>query len=51
MYRPIANRGSTMYFLIKDLCTVNHMYQFSLAAFLMLFRKALSQVRLEKEEG
>eukprot|EP00955_Chlamydomonas_euryale_P062254 358327-Chlamydomonas_euryale.AAC.1 len=41
-YRPIAERGSTMYFLIKDLSTLNSMYQFSLAAFLYLFKAALS---------
>lgn len=43
VYRPIAQRGSAMYFLIKDLSTINHMYQFSLGAFLQLFRVALSQ--------
>mmetsp|Transcript_33539 Transcript_33539/g.74227 ORF Transcript_33539/g.74227 Transcript_33539/m.74227 type:complete len:2007 (+) Transcript_33539:3-6023(+) len=42
VYRPIAQRGSVMYFLIKDLATVNHMYQFSLGVFLTLFRKALA---------
>lgn len=42
-YRPIAARGSAMYFLIKDLATINHMYQFSLGSFLTLFKKALSQ--------
>lgn len=39
VYRPIAQRGSALYFLIKDLATVNHMYQFSLSVFLTLFRK------------
>eukprot|EP00798_Chlamydomonas_sp_ICE-L_P023166 gene23167-30374_t len=43
VYRPIAARGSVMYFLIKDLCTINHVYQFSLGVFIMLFKKALSQ--------
>ena len=33
-----------MYFLIKDLSTINSMYQFSLGAFLTLFRAALAQV-------
>ncbi|KAG1663699.1 hypothetical protein FOA52_013267 [Chlamydomonas sp. UWO 241] len=42
-YRPIAGRGSTMYFLIKDLSTLNSMYQFSLSAFLLLFKAALSE--------
>jgi len=43
MYRPIAKRGSTMYFLIKDLSTINHMYRFSLSVFTTLFKKALNQ--------
>lgn len=34
-----------MYFLIKDLSAINHMYQFSLASFLTLFKAALGQVR------
>eukprot|EP00983_Pelagomonas_calceolata_P094823 1157927-Pelagomonas_calceolata.AAC.4 len=38
-------RGSTMYFLIKDLSTINHMYRFSLSVFTTLFKKALNQRR------
>lgn len=38
-YRPIANSGSSLYFLIQDLQKVNHMYQFSLTSFLPLFKK------------
>jgi dynein heavy chain 2 len=26
-YAPIAQRGSTMYFLVRDLAAINHMYQ------------------------
>jgi hypothetical protein len=37
-----------MYFLIKDLSTINHMYQFSLASFLVLFKGALSQVSTDQ---
>ena len=44
VYRPVAQRGSSMYFLIRDLAALNHMYQFSLGTFLMLFKRALDQV-------
>jgi hypothetical protein len=35
-----------MFFLIKDLAALNHMYRFSLTAFMHLFKQALSQVRI-----
>lgn len=41
-YRPIAERGASAYFLLKDLRTLNHMYQFSLALFLRHFNQALA---------
>lgn len=41
-YRPIAERGASAYFLLKDLRTLNHMYQFSLGLFLRQFNQALS---------
>jgi hypothetical protein len=41
VYRPMAQKGSVMFFLIRDLIPINHMYQFSLAMFLNLFRGAL----------
>ncbi|KAJ9505746.1 hypothetical protein QJQ45_029247, partial [Haematococcus lacustris] len=43
VYRPVAQRGSSMYFLMRDLSALNHMYQFSLGVFLALFRRALDQ--------
>ncbi|KAJ3590901.1 hypothetical protein NHX12_008849, partial [Muraenolepis orangiensis] len=45
-YLPLADSGSNMYFVIRDLSRVNNMYRFSLAAFLRLFQKALQ----DKEE-
>ncbi|MEW5298927.1 MAG: hypothetical protein WDW36_001997 [Sanguina aurantia] len=43
VYRPVAARGSMMFFTLRDLAAVNHMYQFSLAVFLSLFKRALSE--------
>ena len=40
-YLPLAQYGSVLFFVIGSLCKLNHMYQFSLAAFLRLFHRAL----------
>jgi len=40
-YRGFSSDGSRLYFLVRDLVAVNNMYQFSLASFVKLFRKAL----------
>jgi dynein heavy chain 2 len=42
VYRPLAEFGSTLYFVILDLGKVNNMYQFSVNAFMRLFQKALN---------
>ena len=42
-YRPIAARGSKMFFLTRDLKALNHMYQFSLNSFIVLFKRALTE--------
>jgi len=41
IYRPIAERGSLIYFLIDQLHVISHMYQFSLDTFNYMFTKAL----------
>jgi dynein heavy chain 2 len=40
-YLPLAENGSKLFFIISDLCKINNMYRFSLAAFLRLFQRAL----------
>lgn len=40
-YRPVATRGSVLYFGIVDFAIVNVMYQISLDQFLVLFKKAI----------
>ncbi len=39
-FLPLAMFGSTLYFVICDLCKQNNMYRFSLASFLKLFKRA-----------
>jgi hypothetical protein len=40
-YRPFARSGSALFFALRDLVSVNSMYQYSLAFFLGLFRRTL----------
>ena len=42
VYRAFAHTGSQLFFLVKSLQSNCHMYQFSLASFLGLFKQALS---------
>ena len=45
-YRPVAIRGSVLYFVIADLALIDPMYQYSLEFFMKLFR-----IRLDKSEA
>ena len=47
VYRPFALSGAKLFFLVKALQNINHMYQFSLASFLILFKQALSTAAAE----
>lgn len=43
LYRPVAKRGSVLYFVIAILANIDPMYQYSLEYFIKLFK-----IRLEK---
>ncbi|XP_054427204.1 dynein axonemal heavy chain 9 isoform X2 [Pteronotus mesoamericanus] len=42
-YRPAAARASLLYFIMNDLSKIHPMYQFSLKAFSIVFRKAVQK--------
>lgn len=41
-YRPVATRAAILYFVLNDLCKINRMYQFSLKAFVGIFKRAIA---------
>ena len=41
VYRNFAFTGSTLFMVIGELIKINNMYQFSLASFVKLFKRAL----------
>ena len=51
VFRPFARDGSKMFFAIRTLQSCNHMYQFSLSAFLSLFRGTLKEPMDVKGDG
>jgi dynein heavy chain 2 len=51
VYRPFARTGSSIFFLVKSLQSICHMYQFSLASFITLFKLSLSaEIRADSTE-
>jgi len=42
VYRPLATLGSQIFILVRELPHIDHMYRFSLDAFMVLFNKVLN---------
>lgn len=42
-YRPVALRGAYLFFVLSDMSIVNAMYQYSLAAYLIVFKASLKK--------
>ena len=43
VYRPVASEGAMLYFLLTKLCTIEHMYQYSLDTFVAYFFKSIDR--------
>lgn len=43
IYRPVASEGSMLFFLIIQLCFIEHMYQYSLESFIGFLYKAIDR--------
>ena len=50
VYRIVAAEGAMLYFLLIQLCVVQHMYQYSLGAFTTFFFKAFEKTEQFEEE-
>ena len=50
IYRPVAAEGAMLYFLLIQLCIVDHMYQYSLESFTTFFFKAIDKTEAFEEE-
>ena len=52
VYRRVAAEGAMLYFLLIQLCIVDHMYQYSLESFVTFFFKAIEKTEdFEEEEA
>ena len=51
VYRPVSREGAMLYFLLIQLCVVDHMYQYSLDSFTTFFFKAIDKTaRFEEDD-
>ncbi|KAI5106110.1 dynein heavy chain 11, axonemal, partial [Silurus meridionalis] len=49
LYRPVAQRATLLYFIIKELHNLNPMYQYSFKAFNTVFYKAIEQTPRDED--
>jgi dynein heavy chain len=49
-YTAVAVRGSLLFFQIDQLCKIDHMYQYSLEAFMVVFNKALMKAEQPEDK-
>eukprot|EP00744_Colponema_vietnamica_P000937 GILI01001621.1.p1 GENE.GILI01001621.1~~GILI01001621.1.p1 ORF type:complete len:2798 (-),score=990.63 GILI01001621.1:124-7776(-) len=50
VYRRVAAEGAMLYFLLIQLCVINHMYQYSLDSFITFFNKAIEKTEKQETE-
>ena len=51
LYRPVACEGAMLYFILTKMHLVNHMYRYSLGAFMKYFYKGLSTVEQDEQDN
>ena len=51
LYRPVAAEGSMLFFLVNQLCVVEHMYQYSLDSFMAFLYKAVDRAEPSEDVG
>lgn len=49
LYRPVAAEGSMLFFLIIQLCFIEHMYQYSLDSFVSFLYKAIDRTEMSED--
>lgn len=51
VYRPVAAEGAMLYFILTTLCSINHMYRYSLDSFITFFFRSIDRATpAEKQE-
>lgn len=48
-YRPVASRSSTLFFLLNSLVRIHTLYMYSLAAFVIVFERAIDNTEAEED--
>jgi len=49
LYRPVAAEGSILFFLVNQLCIIEHMYQYSLDSFVTFLYKAIDRTEASED--
>jgi dynein heavy chain len=50
-YIPVAVRGALVYFLVDQLWVLEHLYRYSMANFVTIFKKGMDQADVQEEGG
>lgn len=50
VYRPVATEGAMLYFMLTQLCLINHMYQYSLDSYMVYFYIAIRTCPPEEKQ-
>ncbi|KAG5501524.1 hypothetical protein JKF63_03353 [Porcisia hertigi] len=51
VYRPFAHHGARLFFILRDMETLNHMYQYGINDYITLFTQTLKEYKGSDEAG